>query len=316
MSREATEDVLEEREEHQRTHRAMLNILMDHADERDRLGETHRAVLNMLDDLVADRAQLEQTQRATLNILEDFAVASEDLQRMNHELTKLDELKSEFVAMASHELRTPLTSITGFSSTMLNNWPTLSEAAKFEFVGIIDQQSQRLARLVEGLLTISRIESGALETFTSRIGVGGAIRQTIHDLGMEGVAFECAETVAVAADRDHFQQIMVNFLANAERHGAAPICIEVSTAGEAVHIAVIDHGAGVPEAFVPHLFERFAQADLDASRSAIGGEGKGAGLGLSIVDALARAQGGEVSYEPNEPTGSRFILRLPACGPE
>lgn len=291
--------------------RALVNILEDSGQERHMLGDTHRAMLNMLDDFVLEKVRLNDTERATMNLLDDFEVATNELLRVNRELTHLDELKSEFVAMASHELRTPLTSITGFSATMLTRWKTLSEADKYEFVGIIGTQSQRLTRLVESLLTISRIESGTLKTSSSAINVCEAIAQTLRALDTAGFEVVCAREMAISADPDHFQQVIVNLVSNALKHGAAPFRIEASGIGAFVDIRVIDHGVGVPAEFAPHLFKRFSQADEDQSRSASGGMGKGAGLGLSIVHALVKAQGGDAWYEPGVPSGSCFVVKLP-----
>ncbi|MCW2950412.1 MAG: two-component sensor histidine kinase [Thermoleophilia bacterium] len=293
--------------------RALINILEDAGQERERLQLTHSAVLNMLDDFVSDKARVDDTQRATLNILEDFEVATSRLHDANVELTQLDLLKSEFVAMASHELRTPLTSITGFANTMLTRWHVLSEVEKYEFVGIIDDQSQRLSRLVEGLLTISRIESGALRTLSRSVPVGIAVVQALRELGIRAVAIDCDDTLAVLVDPDHFQQIIVNLVSNAVAHGERPISITAELDAEGVSISVRDCGTGVPEPFVERLFERFAQAGAGPSRTSADSSGVGSGLGLSIVQALAEAQCGRVWYEPNKPTGSCFCVHLPAA---
>ncbi|MCW2973055.1 MAG: multi-sensor hybrid histidine kinase [Thermoleophilia bacterium] len=291
--------------------RALINILEDADHERERLQLTHSALLNMLDDFVSDKGRVDDTQRATLNILEDFEVATSRLREANVELTQLDVLKSEFVAMASHELRTPLTSITGFATTMLTRWQTLSEGDKYEFVGIIDAQSQRLSRLVEGLLTISRIESGALRTLKTKISVGDSARRAMRELGVTDVQVECDDTLVVLADPDHFQQIIVNLVSNARTHGRAPITISAQAEADRVSIRVTDCGAGVPATFVDRLFVRFAQAGAGTSRASADGSGVGSGLGLSIVQALVEAHGGDVWYEPNTPTGSCFGVHLP-----
>lgn len=313
----ATINILEEtnseRDRLQLTHKALLNILVDSAGEREQLRDTQRAVLNMLEDFVTEQRRLEDTQRATLNILDDFEHVTAELRQANRELKHLDNLKSEFVAMASHELRTPLTSIAGFSSTMLSLWTTLPEKEKYKYVEIIDEQSRRLTRLIEGLLTLSKIESGVLKFNSASVIVKSAIEKAVEDLGAEHVDVECGVTLAVNVELDHLLQIIANYMTNAIKYGAAPYTIEAFPEGEAVRIRVSDQGAGVPNSFVPRLFERFAQADPDHSRSTDNVEGRGTGLGLSIVRALAEAHGGEAWYEPNTPTGSCFNVRLPAA---
>ena len=292
--------------------RATVNILEDSAAEREQLRDTQRAVLNMLEDIVFEQRRLEDTQRATLNILDDFERVGGELRRANSKLTHLDSLKSEFVAMASHELRTPLTSIAGFSSTILRLWETITEANKFRYVGVIDEQARRLTRLVEDLLTLSSIESGSLRVNGSEVFVETAVLQAIQDVGAQGVSVSCATNLAVNVDPDHLIQIMVNYLTNALKYGGHPTHVEVISHGADVQICVSDCGAGVPDEFVDRLFERFAQADPDQSRSSSNDDGRGTGLGLSIVRALAVAHGGDAWYEPGEPTGSCFFARLPA----
>ncbi|MBC7459804.1 MAG: HAMP domain-containing histidine kinase [Thermoleophilia bacterium] len=294
--------------------RALINILEDADVERQRLQLTHSALLNMLDDFVFDKARVDDTQRATLNILEDFEMATGRLRQANVDLTHLDVLKSEFVAMASHELRTPLTSITGFASTMLTRWDTLDDTDKYDFVEIIDAQSQRLSRLVEGLLTISRIESGALRTLKQPIPVGIAARRALRELGVADIDVACDDALVVLADPDHFQQIIVNLVSNAVAHGERPISISAEAEGGRVSLRVCDCGSGVPAHFVDQLFVRFAQAGAGPSRASADGSGVGSGLGLSIVQALVEAHGGDAWYEPNTPTGSCFGVHLPGVG--
>jgi PAS domain S-box-containing protein len=231
---------------------------------------------------------------------------AEQLERINDELRKADELKTHFLAMASHELRTPLTSIGGFAETMLRMWDELADADKREYVGIMDTQAQRLVRLVNDLLLITRIEGGKLETEPTDVPVHETVQRCLVELALErDVEVDCTTALRTWADADHLQQILVNFVTNAQRYGAGPLRIEASDNGDEVRFAVIDHGPGVPAEFVPHLFERFAQAGRSTTRTI------GTGLGLSIVRGLARAQGGDAWYEPNAPHGSRFVVCLP-----
>jgi signal transduction histidine kinase len=271
------------------------------ADARDAAADTREATADSRDATADSREAAADAREAAAN----RALAA-DLQRSNEELRRLDDLKSEFVAMVSHELRTPLTSITGFSSTMLEMWDTIPENEKLRYVEIIDGQSQRLARLVNDLLTISNIESGTINTTPITINVGRAVERAVRELGAEDIQIACATDAEVVADADHLQQILVNLISNAVKYGAAPIVVDTVSENDSVCIRVSDSGAGIPDQFVPHLFERFSRGGGNRVS-----DGTGTGLGLSITDGLARAQRGAVWYEPREPTGSRFIVRLP-----
>lgn len=212
--------------------------------------------------------------------------------------------RDAFVAMVSHELRTPLTSIGGFSTTMLETWDSLTDEEKRHYLGIICAQSERLARLVAGLITVARMDAGALETHADKVNVREVIDAVDREVGNGRLDVDCPPDVHVLADRDHVAQILVNYVANALRYGADPIRIGVVEQDEWIHVRVSDAGEGVPDAFVPHLFERFSMNH--------GRELGGTGLGLSIVRTLAEAQGGRAWYEPNQPRGSRFALSLKA----
>ncbi|MCW2949050.1 MAG: sensor histidine kinase [Thermoleophilia bacterium] len=213
--------------------------------------------------------------------------------------------RDEFVAMVSHELRTPLTSICGFSTTMLEAWDSLADDEKRQYLGIICTQSERLSRLVSGLLTVSRMDSGAFETHPAQVQLAGVIEEVDREVGEGRLGIECAPDIAVLADRDHLVQILVNYVANALRYGADPVELRAIERGEWIEVRVSDAGVGIPEAFAPHLFERFSMNH--------GRELGGSGLGLNIVRVLAEAQGGSAWYEPNQPTGSCFVVSLKRC---
>ncbi|MCW2956014.1 MAG: Sensory box histidine kinase/response regulator [Thermoleophilia bacterium] len=220
------------------------------------------------------------------------------------QLREADRLKSQYLAMAAHELRTPLTAIAGFSSTMLNMWDRLKPSETHEFVSIIDGQTARLMRLVDDLLTLSRIEAGVLASRPKPLDVSLVVRQTVRELGADQVDVRCPDGLTVLADDDQFRQIVVNYVSNAIKYGAEPIYVSATTLDGFVCVSVCDSGVGVPDEFVPRLFERFSR---DGSRSDL----EGTGLGLSIVRGLAEAQGGEAWYEPHEPHGSCFKLKVP-----
>ena len=231
--------------------------------------------------------------------------AADELKRANEELRAADELKDHFVAVTSHELRTPLTSVLGFSKTLLNHWDRIPDDQKREQIGLIQDQSDRLMRLVDALLTVSKIEAGALEVDPKPIRLSDSIRAVVSSFGdaLAGIEIDVGADQRVLADPDHLHQILTNYLANALTYGRPPIAIRAREGDGHVEIRISDRGDGVPPAFVPRLFERFARA---------GSAQGGTGLGLSIVRGLARAQGGDVWYEPGEPGGGCFGVRLPA----
>jgi PAS domain S-box-containing protein len=228
--------------------------------------------------------------------------AERALTRAYEELKRANELKSQFVAITSHELRTPLTSIAGFAKTLLARWEQIAGDDQRRFLSSIDRQAERLRRLVDDLLLMSRIEAGKLGGATRAFDVVGSVQTAVSDLELEGeVAIDGPDTALVEADPDHVHHVLVNFLENARRYGEPPVTVTIAEAERAVVLAVSDNGPGVPDEFVPALFDSFTQ--VRASE-------KGLGLGLAIVKGLAEASGGEAWYEPNRPRGARFCLRL------
>jgi PAS domain S-box-containing protein len=251
----------------------------------------------------AAQDELRERRRAEKE-LERYA---EELQRANEELTVADEVKSHFVAVASHELRTPLTSVLGFATTLLTHWERIPDQERRHHIELIEGQARRLAQMAEELLTMSKLEAGALEVHAEMVEIADAIELALSAFGdrAEEIDVIGAGGLRVVADPQHVQHILVNYLANALKYGRPPIGIEVRSREGWVELLVVDHGTGVPADFVPRLFEKFAQA-----RATEGGTG----LGLSIVRGLARAQGGEAWYQPADPEGAAFGVRLPSSG--
>jgi signal transduction histidine kinase len=171
----------------------------------------------------------------------------------------------------------------------------------------MQRQATNLTRLVDDLLTVSRIEATALDVHREVVKLRAAATQSMETFTerMSEIRLTMPAGLAILADPDHLQRILVNYVTNALKYGAPPIEVMASPANEWIEIRVSDSGKGVPPEFVPHLFERFARAD--AVRTAQ----PGTGLGLSIVKGLAEANGGDAWYEPGRPRGSCFVVRLP-----
>ncbi|MCA1838783.1 MAG: sensor histidine kinase [Actinomycetota bacterium] len=231
-----------------------------------------------------------------------------DLEKTNEELQELNQSMRDFVAVASHDLRGPLTSILGWTATMRTKWDRLPQEQLKEFLGIIERDGHHLARMIEDLLTVSRIEAGALDIHKDVIALRNAFETAIEDFADRAseVDYQGSDGLSVVADPDHLQRILVNYVGNALKYGQPPVTVEALQADGFIEIRVKDRGVGVPIDFIPRLFGKFARGDDPNTLSQ-----KGTGLGLSIVKGLAEANGGQTWYEPNRPSGSCFAVRLP-----
>ncbi len=242
----------------------------------------------------------------------DLALARVDLLQKERqsalELRAANEAMRDFVAIASHDLRTPITVMRGFLTGLERQWETLGDAKKLEYLATIRRQTGQLANLINDLLTVSQIDAGAVLSQPEVIDVGQVAQGAVEALDHDGSDIEVAVPagVTVHADPVHVNRILANFMTNALIYGDPPIEVDARANGEWVEVRVRDHGDGVPDDFVPDLFQKFARVNRKRSKA-----NQGTGLGLSIARGLARAGGGDAWYEPNEPTGSCFGIRLP-----
>ena len=222
------------------------------------------------------------------------------------ELRRLNELKSQFAALASHELRTPVAAIYGAVLTLDERADALSPAQESEIRRMLSQQTKRLYELVENLLDLSRLEADSIRIEPADVDVAERLR-AIATAVLEpdaALAFDVPAGLRAVVDPPALERIVSNLLANAARHGGPPFRLAAEADGGELRVTVEDHGPGVPAEFVPSLFERFTRGATHAS--------EGAGLGLSIAQSYARAHGGALTYEPLRPQGARFRLVLPA----
>jgi len=233
------------------------------------------------------------------------------------EIRHVERMKTTFVSTVSHELRTPLTSIKGFIATLLDDTEgTYDDQTRQEFYEIIDQECDRLTRLISDLLNISRIESGrALDMQIAEVNIHETAERVLsaqqqytshHEL-----INEVPEDLAtIEADRDKVSQILDNLVGNAIKYSpdGGRVVVSAEDEGVAIRIDVTDEGLGVPKQQHEKIFDRFQMIDGDSRRKGI----KGTGIGLYLVRHLARAHGGDVWLEWSEPDkGSIFSVRLP-----
>lgn len=218
----------------------------------------------------------------------------------------------EFLAMVVHEIRTPITVISGYATLLRDAPETFTPAEQVESLSTILLQTERLRRLTDTLLTHEGLEAGAVQAEPEEVCVIEAIDGALAAAGPAAAAefkVSCDPGLTVRVDPAHLQQVLVNYATNALKYGGRPYLVAADVEGDpaAVVIRVIDEGDGVPEEFVPRLFGRFARAEMARSRKGV----QGTGLGLSIVAGLLHANDGDAWYEPGDPRGSRFCLRLP-----
>jgi len=236
-----------------------------------------------------------------------------------HDMTdvrRLETVRRDFVANASHEIKTPLTAIRGFAETLLGS--PLPERDTRNYLQVILNHSERLSRLVEDLLELSRLESGShtldpidLDAVALATRLREELAPRIHERGFE-VRIHSQGTPHVFADRRAVEQILQNLLDNALKysHPGKEIDIRLVPEGPVVRIDVADRGPGISEADRARIFERFYRVDRGRSR-----DQGGTGLGLAIVKHLVQASGGEVWVESTPGEGSTFSFTLPSSGP-
>jgi len=236
-----------------------------------------------------------------------------------HDLTALRRMEAarrDFVANVSHELKTPLTVVRGYAETLLGDEPPPD--VRRGFLTSILANATRMQRLVDDLLDLSRIESGAWTPHPERVGVRAVAEQAWADAGRSGggreqvFAIEIPEDAAeVEADPQALRQILGNVLENAARYTPAggSVAVRARRLGGAVVIEVSDTGPGIPGEHLPRIFERFYRVDTARSR-----ELGGTGLGLAIVKHLVEAHGGRVEAESQLGAGTTIRITLPLGG--
>jgi Signal transduction histidine kinase len=235
------------------------------------------------------------------------------------ELKRVDAMRADFIANASHELRTPLASLMGFIDTLLG--PAAKDAAAREkFLGIMRGQADRMSRLIDDLLSLSRIEMHQHLRPTGSVDLSGLLREVREGLQTQARAAELdvvlklpGQPVKVTGDRSQLYEVFENLIDNAIKYGAGGKSVEVSLhetdrPGLRHQVSVVDHGPGVEPEHVPRMTERFYRIDAEASRKK-----KGTGLGLAIVKHIIQRHRGQMTIKSraNPGEGLRVDVLLP-----
>lgn len=230
------------------------------------------------------------------------------------EARRMDRMRTDFVANASHELRTPLASLMGFIETMQG--PARNdEAARTRFFGIMLEQAQRMARLIDDLLSLSRLEMRAHVAPEGEVDLGRTVTHVVDtlkpmakDLGVEITLTLPAKPLVVTGDVDELIQVFSNLIENACKYGQTGKRVEVTVAdteAEGAHVTVKDFGPGIAKEHVPRLTERFYRVDVETSRAK-----KGTGLGLAIVKHILARHRARLVVRSTPGEGSAFTVKF------
>ncbi len=227
----------------------------------------------------------------------------------------------EFVANVSHELKTPLTSIQGFAQAILDG-TAVTPQEREHAAQIIFDESGRMYRLVLDLLDLARLETGTADLKRAELDLGLLVTTVVGRFDLQarsaGVTLEVFPSPqglpALPGDGDRLAQVFTNLVENALKFTPAggKITVQIARQAGGAEVQVQDSGAGIAPEALPHIFDRFYQADLARS----GGENHGAGLGLAIAWEIVAAHGGKISVRSAPGQGSLFSVWLPFSGPE
>ena len=257
----------------------------------------------------------EYSHRVQLGGHDELALLADEFDQLTGRLQTTEEVRRRFVSDASHELKTPLASIRLLTDSILQNEQMDAETAK-EFVADIGEEAERLTRITEKLLTLTRLDT-APPVETEPVDVKYVVEKVEHMLSplaqAVDVRLRCRleEGCLVRATQDDLYQIAFNLMENAIKYNLpqGEVLVTLEGTGETVFLRVEDTGVGIPEEDLPKIFDRFYRVDKARSRAA-----GGTGLGLSIVRDTARQHGGTVTARHREGTqGTCFEVTFPRC---
>ncbi len=282
--------------------------------------ESMETILALKDPTVfrAERVIGERTLEITLAPFAGGEGGQGGILALIHDVTqqrRSEQMRREFVANVSHELRTPITNVRGYAETLTELGESIDPGDREHFLKVILNESDRMTKIVQDLLLLSKLDAGETELVTedfdlclSARNICDAMLLNVQKRGMTMELETPEQPVLCRGDRARIEQVIVNVVTNAIRYtpDGGDIRVRVGQGGETVWISVKDTGIGIPKDDIPRIFDRFYRVDKARSR-----EAGGSGLGLSIVRDAVLAHGGSITVGPNKPQGSRFIVRFP-----
>jgi PAS domain S-box-containing protein len=284
-----------------------------------------RQVMAIISDLEEKERELEEhaknltrMQRAMLHMMGDLDIAKKDLENANKELQKLDHLKSDFVSTVSHELRTPLTVTREAISQVLDGVCGEINKEQKEFLFMSIEGIDRLSRLIENLLDISKIEAHKIELKRELIdivslakGVSSGFASAFQSKGLETKYYFSKDKIELYLDKDRIIQVFVNLISNALKFTPAGYMeISIVDKENVVECAVSDTGIGISNEDLPRVFSIFEQFGRDFES-----EEKGTGLGLAISKGIIELHRGKIWVESELGQGTKISFTLPKYSP-
>ncbi|MCU8594747.1 sensor histidine kinase [Streptomyces sp. A13(2022)] len=244
-----------------------------------------------------------------------FNSAAENLEKRVADMAGREQASRRFVADMSHELRTPLTALTAVTEVLEEELEYEGEGegegGSFDpmvepAVRLVVSETRRLNNLVENLMEVTRFDAGTARLVLDDVDVADQITACIDARAwLDAVDLDAARGIHARLDPRRLDVILANLIGNALKHGGSPVRVSVTRADDEIVIRVRDHGPGIPEDVLPHVFDRFYKASASRPRS------EGSGLGLSIAMENAHIHGGGITAENSPEGGAVFVLRLP-----
>ena len=230
-----------------------------------------------------------------------------EMARVNDRLSKVNQLNADVLGIVGHDVRTPLALVLGHLEELTDTWDEETEETKQMRVDKAFGAARRLSALIDDILAMANFDSGTIATRPVRADLREVITEALAGLhGASRVEVHIVGSPVSYIDPFHLRQMVANLVTNALRYGAPPVAVTVVEDGEDVSLEVTDAGEGVPEDFVPRLFDRFTRASTGTAV-----QQSGSGFGLYIVNRLAEANGCSLGYSAGVPSGSCFRLDLP-----
>ncbi|WP_405795370.1 ATP-binding protein [Streptomyces sp. NBC_01506] len=234
-----------------------------------------------------------------------FNRAAASLQKKIADMSAREESSRRFVADMSHELRTPLTALTAVTEVLEDEADTLDPMIA-PAVTLVVSETRRLNDLVENLMEVTRFDAGTARLVLDDVDVADQVTACIDARAwLDAVELDAERGMMARLDPRRLDVILANLIGNALKHGGSPVRVSVRTVGDELVIEVRDNGPGIPEAVLPHVFDRFYKASASRPRS------EGSGLGLSIAMENAHIHGGDITAANAPEGGAVFVLRLP-----